>query len=250
LGRLPGLAAELAARPVAVIATGGGELPLVAAKRATTTIPIVSTIGGDPVAAGHVASLARPGGNLTGVSFLTVELTRKRVDLLLECAPAANGVALLVNPLSPQTDQVIKAVRDSVALKGLRLVMLQADTPAAVETALADIDRRQSDALVIQSDPFFVNQREQLAALALSHRLPAIHELRAFVGAGGLISYGADILGVYRLVGEMVGRVLKGAKPAELPLQQPTRFELAINLKTAGALGSSIPPSSWRRPTR
>ena len=240
--RLPALAAELVARNVAVISTSGGELPLLAARNATKTIAIVSTIGGDPVAAGHIASLARPGGNLTGVSFLTVELMSKRVGLLLEIVPRATGIALLVNPSSPQTETVVKSVRQTAAANSKRVIVLPANTADAIEAALAGLDKSTADALVIQADPFFVNQREQLSGLALRHGLPAIHEERAFVAAGGLMSYGTDLRDVYRLVGQVVGKVLKGTKPADLAVQQPTKFEMALNLKTAKALGLAVPP--------
>ena len=242
LDRLPALAAELVTRNVAVIATSGGELPLLAARGATQTIPIVATMGRDPVAAGHVVSLARPGGNITGVSFLTVELMSKRVDLLLETAPHATGVALLVNPRSPQTESMVKLVEQTATAKSKKVVQLAATSATEIEAVLAGLDRNQADALVVQADPFFNNQRVQLADLALRHRLAVIHEARAFVRAGGLLSYGADLVDVYRLTGQTAGKVLKGTKPADLAVQQSVKFDMALNMKTAKALGLTIPP--------
>ena len=242
LDQLPAMAAELVARNVAVIVSSGGELPLLAARSASKTIPIVATMGGDPVAAGHIASLARPEGNVTGISFLTVELMRKRVYLLLEIAPHATGLALLINPRSTQTASVIKLVNATAATKSKSVIVLSATTAAEIESALAELDRTKADTLVIQADPFFVNQRTQLADLALKHRIAAIHEARAFVEAGGLVSYGADLLEVYRLTGQTTGKVLKGTKPAEIPVQQSVTFAMALNLKTAKALGLAVPP--------
>ncbi len=242
LDRLPTLAAELVAKNVTVIASSGGELPLIAARSATKTIPIVATMGGDPVAAGHIASLARPGGNVTGISFLTVELMRKRADLLLEIAPRATGIALLVNPRSPQSEIVVKLVNETAAAKSKSVIVLPATTPAEIESALAGLDKNKADTLIVQADPFFVNQRTQLADLALRYRLAAIHEARAFVSAGGLVSYGADLLDVYRLTGQTTGKVLKGAKPADIPVQQSVKFVMALNLKTAKAFGLAVPP--------
>ena len=240
--RLPAMATELVAKNVAIIASGGGELPLLAARGATKTIPIVATMGGDPVAAGHVVSLARPGGNVTGISFLTVELMSKRVGLLLEMAPRATGIALLVNPRSPTRETVIKLVGDTAAKKSKKVVVLPAATSAEIETALSALDRTRADTLVVQADPFFVNQRTQLAELTLRLRLAAIHEARAFVAAGGLASYGADLLEVYRLTGQTAGKVLRGAKASDLAVQQSVKFDMALNLKTAKALGLTISP--------
>ena len=242
LDRLPALAAELVAMNVAVIASAGGELTLLAARGATRTIPIVATMGGDPVAAGIITSLARPGGNVTGISFLTVELMSKRVDLLLEIAPRSTGIALLVNPRSPQTATVIKLVNEMAATKSKSVTVLPVTTAAEIESSLAGFDKSRADALVIQADSFFNNQRAQLAELALRYRLAAIHEARAFVADGGLMSYGADLLDVHRLAGQAVGRVLKGARPADIAVQQSVKFPMALNLKTAKALSLAVPP--------
>jgi putative ABC transport system substrate-binding protein len=238
---LPALAAGLVGRKVDVIATSGGDRSAVAAKTATSAIPIVSVIGGDPVAAGLITSLARPGGNLTGVSFLTAELMPKRLELLSEVAPAAKVIALLVNPENPQTEGVIKDMAEAARAKGVQLQTLKTRTKAEIDAAFASLPQPQAGALAVQADPFFIARREQLVALTSSHGIPAIYEWRGFVTAGGLISYGASITGVYRQVGAYVGQILKGAKPAELPVQQPTTFELVINLKTAAALGLTVP---------
>jgi len=244
---LPALAADLVGHKVDVIATSGGDRSAVAAKTATSTIPIVSVIGGDPVAAGLIASLARPGGNLTGVSFLTAELMPKRLELLSELVPQANVLALLVNPENPQTEGVINDMERAARAKGVQLQILKTSTKAEIDAAFASLPQPQPDALAVQADPFFIAQREQLVALTSSHAIPAIYEWRGFVTAGGLISYGASIGGVYRQVGAYAGQILKGAKPADLPVQQPTTFELVLNLKTASALGLTVPPSILAR---
>jgi putative ABC transport system substrate-binding protein len=245
--RLPVLAASLVGRKVDVIATSGGDRSAVAAKTGTSAIPIVSVIGGDPVAAGLIASLARPGGNLTGVSFLTAELMPKRLELLSEVAPAAKVIALLVNPENPQTEGVIKDMEEAARAKGVQLQTLKTSTKAEIDAAFASLPRPQAGALAVQADPFFIARREQLIALTSSHGIPAIYEWRGFVTAGGLISYGASIIGVYRQVGAYVGQILKGERPADLPVQQPTTFELVVNLKTAKALGLTVPPSILAR---
>ena len=239
---LPALAADLVGHKVDVIATSGGDRSAVAAKTATSVIPIVSVIGGDPVAAGLIASLARPGGNLTGVSFLTAELMPKRLELLSEVAPDAKVIALLVNPENPQTEGVIKDMEQAARAKGVQLQILKTSTKAEIDAAFASLPQPQAGALAVQADPFFNARREQLVGLTSSHAIPAIYEWRGFVTAGGLISYGASITGVYRQVGAYAGQILKGAKPADLPVQQPTTFELVVNLKTAKALGLTVPP--------
>jgi putative ABC transport system substrate-binding protein len=245
--RLPGLAADLVTRKVDAIATAGGDRSAIAAKHATSTIPIVSVIGGDPVATGLVASLAHPAGNLTGVSFLTASLTTKRLELLLELAPQAKVVALLVNPKNPQSPSVVNDVNEAAIAKGLEFHSLEAGTEAQIDEAFAMMDRLHAAALVVQADPYFNNVRGQLVSLAIRYSVPAIHERRAFVAEGGLVSYGTSLPDVYRQVGVYVGKILNGAKPADLPVVQPTKFELVINLHTAKALGLTVPPSLLAR---
>ena len=243
--RLPALAADLGGRKVDVIAaTGGSARP---AKNATSTIPIVFT-GGDPVADGLVASLARPGGNVTGVTFMTPELTPKWVELLSELVPQAGVIALLVNPNdTPSAERTMRNVQEAARTKGVQLLILKAGTESEIETAFTTLMQMHAGALVIGGDMFFSSQGNQLAALALSHAIPAIYEWREFAAAGGLISYGPSVTGTYRRVGNYAGRILKGAKPADLPVEQPTTFELVVNLKTAKALGLTVPPSILAR---
>jgi putative ABC transport system substrate-binding protein len=245
--RLPGLAADLVHRKVDAIATSGGDRSALAAKTATSTIPIVAVIGGDPVAAGLVGSIARPGGNLTGVSFLTAELMPKRLELLLDLVPLAGVIALLVNQDNPQTEGVTGGVREAARAKGVQLEILRAGTEAEIDAAFGSLTQLSVSTVLVQADPFFFARREQLVALAARHAVPAIYESRAFAAAGGLISYGASLAGVYRLVGSYVGQILKGAKPADLPVEQPTTFELVVNLKTAKALGLTVPQSILAR---
>ena len=241
--RLPVLARDLVARKVDVIATSGGDLAAHAAKNATLTIPIVSTIGDDPVAVGLVASLARPGGNLTGVSFMFVELHAKRLELISELVPQAKVMALLVNPNSPQTVRVIQAMQEATRATGLLLHDLKAGTESEIDAAFVSLVQLRAGALVVQADPFYVGRREQLAALAARHAVPATYESRLFATAGGLMSYGSIPADVYRQVGVYAGRILRGAKPADLPVLRPTKFDLVINLKTAKSLGLTIPQS-------
>ncbi len=245
--RMPGLAASLVAAKVDVIATSGGDRSAVAAKGVTSTVPIVAVIGGDPVAEGLVASLARPGGNLTGVSFLTASLTSKRLELLAELAREAKVVGLLVNPDNLQTDGVLKDAREAARLKGLELQTLEARMASEIDAAFSALAQRRTSALVVQADPFFNSRREQLVALSSRHGVPAIYEWRGFPEAGGLISYGTSLAAVYRQVGVYAGKILRGAKPEELPVMQPTEFELVINLKTAKALGLMVPQSLLSR---
>jgi ABC-type uncharacterized transport system substrate-binding protein len=241
--RLPALAADLINRKVDVIAASGGDLAARAAKNATSMIPIVFTSGDDPVVTGLVASLARPGGNLTGVSFLVVELHAKRLELISELVPQARVVALLVNPNSPQTERVVRAMQEAARVKGVQLHILKAATESEIDTAFASLVQLQAGALVQQADPFFVGRREQLAALAARYAVPAIYEGRQFVEAGGLMSYGTSIPEMYRQVGVYTGRILKSEKPVDLPVMQPTKFELVVNLKAAKAIGLTIPES-------
>jgi putative ABC transport system substrate-binding protein len=244
--RLPALAADLVARKVDVIAaTGGSARP---AKNATSTIPIVFTGSGDPVADGLVASLARPGGNVTGVTYMTPELTPKWVELLSELVPQSSVIALLVNPNdAPNAERTMRDVQEAARTKGVQLRILKAGTESEIETAFTTLMQMHAGALVIGGDTFFSSQGNQLAVLALSHAIPAIYEWREFAAAGGLIAYGPSNTGTYRRAGIYAGKILKGAKPADLPVEQPTTFELVVNLKTAQALGLTVPPSILAR---
>jgi putative tryptophan/tyrosine transport system substrate-binding protein len=239
------LAADLVSRKVDVIATGGTPSVL-AAKSATSTIPIVFS-SGDPVAAGLVASLAQPGGNLTGVSIMAIELMPKRLELLSELVSQARVIALLVNPNNVNAEGMIGDVREAARAKGVQLPILKAGTESEIDAAFASLVELQAGGLVVGSDPFLSSRREQLVALAAEHAVPAIYEFREFAAAGGLISYGTSLTAAYRQAGIYAGRILKGAKPADLPVQQPTTFELVVNLKTAKALGLTVPPSILAR---
>jgi putative ABC transport system substrate-binding protein len=244
--RLPALAADLVGHKVDVIVTVGGGVVALAAKNATSTIPIVFS-GGDPVALGLVASFARPGGNLTGFSILTGELSPKRLALLSELVPQAKVIALLVNPNSPIAKRIIGDVQEAARTKGVQLSVLNASTEGEIAAAFAALVQLQAGALVVGNDPFFNNRREHLVALASRHAVPAIYEWREFAVAGGLISYGTSLTSIYRQHGGYTGKILKGAKPADLPVQQPTTFELVVNLKTAAALGLTVPQSLLAR---
>jgi putative ABC transport system substrate-binding protein len=240
--RLPVLAAELVHRPVDVIAAGGGTPAAVAAKTATATIPIVFAVSADPIKIGLVASLNRPGGNLTGITNLNLELGPKRLELLHELIPTATIIALLINPTSPSiAEDFLRALQPAASTLRLQLHVLQASTEQDFDRAFAALAQLRADALLIMPDVFFNSRIEQLAALSLRHLVPAIFEYRPFVAAGGLISYGSDETEYYRLVGIYAGRILKGEKPADLPVVQSTKVELLINLKTAKALGITVP---------
>jgi putative ABC transport system substrate-binding protein len=245
--RLPLLAAELVRRQVAVIATTSTPAAF-AAKAATTTIPIVFQIGFDPVALGLVASLNRPGGNLTGVTNLTVEVGVKQLELLHELVPTATTIALLVNPRSPALAEVLSRDAQLAAGKlGLQLHILHASSERDFDTIFATMAQLRVGALMIGADAIYINRSEQLAALAVRHAIPAAFHFRQFVVAGGLMSYGGSFIDAHRVAGVYVGRVLKGEKPADLPIEQPTKFELMINLKTAKALGLEVPPTLLAR---
>jgi putative ABC transport system substrate-binding protein len=244
--RLPALAADLVDRKVDVIATSGPPGAL-AAKGATSTIPIVSGIGSDPVALGLVTSLARPSGNLTGVSFLTVELLPKLFELLSELVPQAEVLAVLVNPENQNTEQNIADVQKAANAKGRQLHILKAATDSDIDTAFAILVELHAGALIVVGDPFFLARRAKLVELASRHAVPAIYTFREHAASGGLLSYGASLSTAFRQVGLYVGRILKGEKPADLPVQQPTNFELVINLKTAKVLGLTVPQSLLAR---
>ena len=246
--QLPALATDLVSRKVDAIVTSGGPAPARAAKNATTTIPIAAVVGGDPIADGLIASLARPGGNLTGVTFMMTELMPKLFELLSELVPQARVIALLVNPNEPSNaERTMRDVQEAARIKGRQLHILKAGSESEIDAVFATLDRMHIGALFVGADAFFNSRREQLVALAARYSVPAIYEWREFVAAGGLMSYGPSITAAYRQVGVYAGRILKGAKPADLPVQQPTTFELVVNLKTAAALGLTVPPSILAR---
>ncbi len=240
IDRLPALAADLVGRRVDVIAALGPPSAR-AAKNATSTVPIVFAVGTDPIADGLVANLARPGGNLTGISILAADVTPKRFQLLSELVPKARVIALLVNP--NEANPWIGAVQEAARVKGVQLQILKASTEREIDAAFATLVQLHADALVIGDNVFFTSRREQLVALASRYAVPAIERWREFAASGGLISYGPSLTATVRLVGNYAGRILKGAKPADLPIEQPTKLELVINKKTAKALGITIPQS-------
>jgi putative tryptophan/tyrosine transport system substrate-binding protein len=240
--RLPALAADLVGRKVDVIVAVGGTPTALAAKNATSTIPIVFRTG-EPVEDGLVASLARPGGNLTGFGMLLGELTPKLLELLSELVPQARMIVLLVNPNNPVSERIIRDMEEAARAKGVQLPILKAGTESEIDAAFASLVQLQAGALLVAAEPFFFSRREQLVALASRHTVPAIYPWREAVAAGGVISYGPSFPAVFREIGIYTGRILKGAKPADLPVHQPTRFELVVNLKTAAALGLTVPPS-------
>jgi ABC-type uncharacterized transport system substrate-binding protein len=245
--RLPGLAAELVDLRVAVIFAGGGNISAMAAKAATSTIPIVFPAVADPVRGGLVASLNRPGGNVTGIAALSAELDAKRMEVICELVPRADVIGALLNPNRPNPDVQLKDVQAAAQTVGRRLVALNAATEGEVEAAFSALARQRVGALVVTADPFLTRRRDQIVALASRHAVPTIYPWRDFVPAGGLISYATSLVDNYRLAGLYVGRILKGEKPADLPVLQPTKFELVINLKTAKALGLEIPPTLLAR---
>jgi putative ABC transport system substrate-binding protein len=245
-GRFAELAADLVRRGVSVIVIPGSGTGALAAKAATTTIPIVFGATGDPVKEGLVASLNRPGGNATGVNFFTAELVAKRMQLLREVVPAANRIALFVNPTDAENYQ--STLREvAAAVGGQQVLVREVATGREIDEAFASIAREKADALFVAPGSFFNTRRVQLAVLAARHALPAIYSVRAYPEAGGLMSYGTDILDAFRQVGAYTARILKGAKPADLPVLQSTKFELVINLNTARALGLELPPTLLAR---
>ena len=245
--RLPSLAEALVDLRVAVIVAVGGVNAAFAAKSATATIPIVIVVGGDPVANGLVTSLNRPGGNITGMTVMSAELVLKRLELLREIAPKLAALAMLANPLSPESTSEIKDVQAAAQTMGLQLKIFNASTLNELSTAFTAIAELRPDALLVASDPFFLLRREELTVLAARIGAPAIYPFREFAPSGGLISYGTNIASTYRQAGIYTGRILRGAKPAELPIMLPTQFWMVINLKTAKTLGLDVPPTLLAR---
>jgi len=240
--QLPALAAELVSRQVTVIAATGGEPSPLAAKAATTTIPIVCTLGGDPVETGLVASLNKPGGNLTGTTIMAVEMGPKRLDLARQLVPNATAVAMLVNPNFPTTSAEAREVQTAARLAGIQINLLNASTESEIDNAFTTAVEQRSGALIIGTDPFLLGQRDQLVRLAARYTVPTIYFLREFVEAGGLMSYGPNIANGYRQAGVYTGLILNGANPANLPIVRPTQFLLYLNIRTAKTQGIQIPP--------
>jgi putative tryptophan/tyrosine transport system substrate-binding protein len=241
--KLPALADELVRRQVAAIATINTPT-ILAAKAATQTIPIIFGVGVDPVKLGLVASLSRPGGNLTGVTQLNIEMEAKRVQLLHELVPVATSIGLLINPTSPAySEAATESAQSAARILGVRLLVLNASTESAIEAAFVTLVEERAGSLLVSGDSFLVSKRDQLVALAALYAVPTLYHRREFTAIGGLMSYGPSLPEVYQQVGDYTGRILKGAKPADLPVQQPTKFELVINAKTAKALGIEVPIS-------
>jgi len=245
--RLPELATELARLQVDVLASPGGDVATVASMAATKTIPIVFMVGRDPVKAGFVARLNRPGGNATGLNILTSELAAKRLQLLRELVSDLGSIGVLVNPDNPNAATDPQDLQEAAATLGLKLSFLDARTPDEITQAFAGFAAQKLKAVLVNTDPYYLGRRDHLAELAAHHSLPAIYSLREHVTAGGLISYGANLIEAYRLLGGFVGRILRGGRPAEMPVEQPTKYVLTINLKTARALGLDVPPTLLAR---
>jgi putative ABC transport system substrate-binding protein len=239
--RLPSLATDLVRRQVAVIVASGANLPVAVAKAATATIPIVFTGADDPVKNGLVSSLSRPGGNVTGMALFTAELVAKQLDLLRELAPNAPSLAVLLNPNNPNVENQLQELRQAPTRTGQQLFFLKATNAYDIDAAFSTMTSQRVGAILVCPDPFFNTAREQISALAFHHRIPTINAFRDFTAAGGLVSYGNSLSESYRQTAIYVGRILKGEKPVDLPVLQPTKFELVINLKTAKALGLAIP---------
>jgi putative ABC transport system substrate-binding protein len=247
LSRIPELVADLVRRRVAVIATPGSSVAALAAKAATTTIPIVFSLGLDPVQLGLVASLSRPGGNITGVNSMSNELVAKRLGLLHELLPTATRFAVLVNPKNPTTESLKKDVEAAAAAIGVQIDFFTASTGVDIDAAFASLMQWRADALLVHPDNLFINRRVQLVTLAARHAVPAIYALRPDAEAGGLMSYGTKLADAHRQAGVYTGRILKGAKPADLPVVQPTKFEFVVNLQTAKTIGLTVLPTLLAR---
>jgi len=241
--RLPGLAADLVGRRVSVLVAPGGNIVAQAAKSATNTTPIVFSVGGDPVKLGLVASLNRPGGNMTGVNVLTSSLGSKRLEVLSEVVPKAELIAMLVNPNGQSNDEQIRDTQEAARALGRQILLLEASREDDFERAFATLVQKHAGALLVSADAFFTSRRDQIVALAAGHAIPTIYEFGQFVAAGGFISYGTSLTEGYRQVGVYAGKILKGASPADLPVQQSVKVELRVNLKTAKALGITVPIS-------
>jgi ABC-type uncharacterized transport system substrate-binding protein len=239
--QLPALAVDLVHRGVSVILAAGSPAPALAAKTATATIPIVFANGADPIQFGLVASLNHPGSNVTGVNFLAAELGEKALGLIHELTPSAAAAAIITNPNNPNAESIAKIASDTARSLALQLHVLKAGTSQEIGTVFAQLVEQQIGAILVAADPFFLGQRDQFVALAARHRIPAIYYMREFVTAGGLMSYGTSITDAYRRAGVYTGKILKGAKPSDLPVEQSTRFEFVINLNTAKALRVEIP---------
>jgi putative tryptophan/tyrosine transport system substrate-binding protein len=240
--RLPAMAAELIRDKVTVIVASGGNGPALAAKAATATIPIVFSATANPVTGGLVESLNRPGGNVTGLALLTIELDAKRLDLLREMVPAAEIIGTLIDVSRPEAPAQLKSVEAAAQAVGRKLVVANAGNEGDFDTAFASLVEQRASAVLVTASPLFTSRRDRLIAVATHHALPTMFQFREFTAAGGLVSYGASLVEAYRQTGVYVGRILRGEKPSELPVMQPTKFELVINLKTAAALGLIIPP--------
>lgn len=245
--RLPDLAADLVARKVDLIVTSGGDVSAHAAKSATSTVPVVFAAGGDPVADRLVASLNRPGGNLTGINFFAVELSPKRLELICEMVPHARRVGLLVNPHNSNSGRVVDEVVGAAEMKAVKIERLNASDDHGIDAAFGSLARSGAQAVIVDPDHFIDSRREKLVTLAARAAIPAIYGLRELAAGGGLMSYGVSLVAVYRQLGAYAGTILKGASPEHLPVQRPTKFELVLNLRTANALGLTIPPTLLAR---
>ena len=242
------MAAELVHRPVALLLLLAQAPPAaLSARAATTTIPIVFVVGFDPVASGLVASLNRPGGNATGITLMSLPVGEKRLEILRELAPQSSNIAMLANPLTPDAIPEIGSVQAAAQSMGVNLKMFNASTPAQIDSAFAAIAAQRAEALLVGTDPFFVDRRAEVVGHANRLKIPVIYPFREFATAGGLVSYGSNIANSYRQAGIYAGRILRGVKPSELPVMQPTTFELVINLRTANMLGIDIPPTLHAR---
>jgi putative ABC transport system substrate-binding protein len=247
LDQLPQMAAELVKRPISALVAVGGSNSAMAAKRASSTLPIVFVIGGDPVRLGLAASLSRPGGNATGMTIISADLAPKRLGLLRELVPSATTLAALTNPNTPEGRGQASDMLNSALTLGLKLRLLEAGDEKGIEAAFAALSQDKPDALLVASDPIFDVHRDKLVALVAAAAIPAIYQFRDYTAAGGLMSYDPDIVDAHRQIGIYVGKILKGVLPADLPIQQPTKFQLVINLRTAKALGLTVSPTLLAR---